>query len=118
MNYVLYRDPVLSVGISVSNMEKSVLYWKDLLGMQVVQVRVRPLSEYIRGVYNSILPPPWGGEEIKGHKRGEGKYDGGGKGRREEEGKKKERRRVILSRKLKSNLVRYVRTSLHPWKNL
>ncbi|XP_023320657.1 glyoxalase domain-containing protein 4 [Eurytemora carolleeae] len=35
------RDPVLSVGISVSNIEKSVLYWKDLLGMQVVQEKER-----------------------------------------------------------------------------
>ena len=50
---------------------------------------------YYRGVYNSI----------KGHKRGEGK----GKGRRRE-GEGKGRRRVILLRKLKSNLVSYVRT--------
>ena len=56
MNYVLYRDPVLSVGISVSNIEKSVLYWKDLLGMQVVQVRVRPLSEYIFGLCVILYP--------------------------------------------------------------
>ena len=54
MNYVLYRDPVLSVGISVSNIENSVLYWKDLLGMQVVQVK--PLSAYIIGFCVTLYP--------------------------------------------------------------
>ena len=48
-----------------------------------------------RGVYNSISPP-WGGKEIKGHKRGEGKekgrkWEGKGKGRKGE-GKKGRRR--------------------------
>ena len=90
----------------------------------------------ISGVYIIPFPPPWGGKEIKGHKRGEGKGkgkergrkgEGKGKGRRREgegkekgrrrEGEGKGRRRVILLRKLKSNLVRYGRTSLHPWKN-
>ena len=79
------------------------------------------------GVNIIPFPPPWGGKEIKGHKRGEGEGKGKGKGRegegegkekgRRRDGEGKRRRRVILLRKLKSNLVSYVRTSLHPWKN-
>ena len=38
-NKVLFRDPVVSVGISVSDMGKSLAYWRDLLGMKSNKVR-------------------------------------------------------------------------------
>ena len=38
-NKVLLRDPVVSVGISVSDMGKNLAYWRDLLGMKTDKVR-------------------------------------------------------------------------------